>query len=60
MIAGYLSLHKTLESLLVKWTPNQLMHSSGDTEEKSQFWDYAVTIDLQDVVYIHCHHKGGT
>lgn len=56
-IAGYLSLHKSDESLLLKWTPNKLM--SGLCErEKSQFWDYALTVNLHDVVYIHCHQHG--
>lgn len=32
---------------------------SGSCErEKSQFWDYALTVNLHDVVYIHCHQHG--
>ena len=32
---------------------------SGSCErEKSQFWDYALTVNLNDVVYIHCHQHG--
>lgn len=57
-IAGYLSLHKSNESLLLKWTPNKLMSGSCE-REKSQFWDYALTVNLNDVVYIHCHQHGG-
>lgn len=56
-IAGYLSLHKSNESLLLKWTPNKLMSGSCE-REKSQFWDYALTVNLNDVVYIHCHQHG--
>ncbi|KAM7433857.1 Small G protein signaling modulator 2 [Porites harrisoni] len=56
-IAGYLSLHKSNESLLLKWTPNKLMSGSCE-QEKSQFWDYALTVNLHDVVYIHCHQHG--
>ncbi|KAL9981050.1 hypothetical protein ACROYT_G009707 [Oculina patagonica] len=56
-IAGYLSLHKSNESMLLKWTPNKLMSGSCE-REKSQFWDYALTVNLHDVVYIHCHQHG--
>lgn len=56
-IAGYLSLHKSNDSLLLKWTPNKLMSGSCE-REKSQFWDYALTVNLHDVVYIHCHQHG--
>lgn len=56
-IAGYLSLHKSNESMLLKWTPNKLMSGSCE-REKSQFWDYALTVNLHDIVYIHCHQHG--
>ena len=59
-IQGYLSLHKSVESLLLKWTPNPMLHSNDVpvTMEKSQFWGQVITIDLVDVVYIHCHDAG--
>ncbi|XP_076855236.1 small G protein signaling modulator 1 isoform X2 [Brachyhypopomus gauderio] len=64
-IPGYLSLHQTAEVMTLKWTPNQLMNGSmGDLDyEKSVFWDYAMTIHLEEIVYLHCHQQvdsGGT
>ncbi|MGH0183008.1 UNVERIFIED_CONTAM: hypothetical protein FKN15_011105 [Acipenser sinensis] len=51
--------------MTLKWTPNQLMNSSvGDLDyEKSVYWDYAMTIRLEEIVYLHCHQlvdSGGT
>ncbi|XP_051971873.1 small G protein signaling modulator 1-like isoform X2 [Xyrauchen texanus] len=64
-IPGYLSLHQTADCMTLKWTPNQLMNSSvGDLDyEKSVYWDYAMTIRLEEIVYLHCHQQvdcGGT
>uniref|UniRef100_A0A8D2LV76 Small G protein signaling modulator 1 n=1 Tax=Varanus komodoensis TaxID=61221 RepID=A0A8D2LV76_VARKO len=64
-IPGYLSLHQTADIMTLKWTPNQLMNSSvGDLDyEKSVYWDYAMTIRLEEIVYLHCHQQvdsGGT
>ncbi|CAI5789489.1 Hypothetical predicted protein [Podarcis lilfordi] len=63
-IPGYLSLHQTADVMTLKWTPNQLMNGSvGDLDyEKSIYWDYAMTIRLEDIVYLHCHQQdsGGT
>uniref|UniRef100_A0A3P8RAN3 Small G protein signaling modulator 1a n=1 Tax=Astatotilapia calliptera TaxID=8154 RepID=A0A3P8RAN3_ASTCA len=64
-IPGYLSLHQTAELMTLKWTPNQLMNGSvGDLEyERSVYWDYAMTIPLEEIVYLHCHQQvdsGGT
>ncbi|MGH0168308.1 UNVERIFIED_CONTAM: hypothetical protein FKN15_054046 [Acipenser sinensis] len=64
-IPGYLSLHQTADIMTLKWTPNQLMNSSvGDLDyEKSVYWDYAMTIRLEEIVYLHCHQlvdSGGT
>ncbi|XP_062873722.1 small G protein signaling modulator 1 [Trichomycterus rosablanca] len=64
-IPGYLSLHQTTDTMTLKWTPNQLMNGSvGDLEyEKSVYWDYAMTIRLEEIVYLHCHQQvdsGGT
>lgn len=33
----------------------QEVESAG---EKSEFWDQATTVDLADVVYLHCHSAG--
>ncbi|KAM6930411.1 small G protein signaling modulator 1 isoform 2-T2 [Xenentodon cancila] len=64
-IPGYLSLHQTADIMTLKWTPNQLMNGSvGDLDyERSVYWDYAMTISLEDIVYLHCHQQvdsGGT
>ncbi|XP_032085648.1 small G protein signaling modulator 1 isoform X3 [Thamnophis elegans] len=63
-IPGYLSLHQTADVMALKWTPNQLMNGSvGDLDyEKSVYWDYAMTIRLEEIVYLHCHQhdSGGT
>ncbi|NWU88724.1 SGSM1 protein, partial [Upupa epops] len=65
-IPGYLSLHQAADIMALKWTPNQLMNGSvGDLDyEKSVYWDYAMTIRLEEIVYLHCHQQavdsGGT
>ncbi|XP_056129870.1 small G protein signaling modulator 1 [Lampris incognitus] len=64
-IPGYLSLHQTADIMTLKWTPNQLMNGSvGDLDyERSIYWDYAMTIRLEEIVYLHCHQQvdsGGT
>ncbi|XP_067376033.1 small G protein signaling modulator 1 isoform X3 [Channa argus] len=64
-IPGYLSLHQTAEIMTLKWTPNQLMNGSvGDLDyERSVYWNYAMTIPLEEIVYLHCHQQvntGGT
>ncbi|KAJ8263636.1 hypothetical protein COCON_G00160930 [Conger conger] len=64
-IPGYLSLHQTADIMTLKWTPNQLMNGSvGDLDyERSVYWDYAMTIRLEEIVYLHCHQQvdsGGT
>uniref|UniRef100_A0A8C7X5Z3 Small G protein signaling modulator 1a n=1 Tax=Oryzias sinensis TaxID=183150 RepID=A0A8C7X5Z3_9TELE len=64
-IPGYLSLHQTANIMTLKWTPNQLMNGSmADLEyERSVYWDYAMTICLEEIVYLHCHQQvdsGGT
>ena len=56
-VLGYLSLHQTAESLLLKWTPNDVMSGSPD-EQQMLHSNEAITIDTLDVVYVHCHHKG--
>ncbi|MEE6511140.1 hypothetical protein FKM82_017590 [Ascaphus truei] len=65
VIPGYLSLHQTADAMTLKWTPNQLMNGSvGDLDyERSVYWDYAMTIRLEEIVYLHCHQQvdsGGT
>uniref|UniRef100_A0A8C2WN00 Small G protein signaling modulator 1 n=1 Tax=Cyclopterus lumpus TaxID=8103 RepID=A0A8C2WN00_CYCLU len=64
-IPGYLSLHQNADLMTLKWTPNQLMNGSvGDLDyEHSVYWDYAMTIPLGEIVYLHCHQQvdsGGT
>lgn len=64
-LPGYLSLHQNNSSLEIKWTPNQLMkgkksekdNSKQEEDNNSVFWDYALNIDIEDTVYLHCHHN---
>ncbi|XP_077868297.1 small G protein signaling modulator 1 [Saccoglossus kowalevskii] len=67
LVPGYLSLHQGVEGLTIKWTPNQLMNGCSEDSEsetdKSLYWDYAVTVHLDEIVYLHCHQQpdsGGT
>ncbi|XP_051971960.1 small G protein signaling modulator 1-like [Xyrauchen texanus] len=64
-IPGYFSLHQTADLMTLKWTPNQLMNGNmGEFDyEQSVYWDYAMTIRLEEIVYLHCHQQvdsGGT
>lgn len=66
---GYLSLHQSIQSLIIKWTPNQLMNgynegsslpsSAGSTEnvDKSFYWAYVLNLNIDDIVYVHCHQN---
>ncbi|KAM8854033.1 small G protein signaling modulator 2 isoform 4-T4 [Synchiropus picturatus] len=65
VLRGYLSLHQAGESLTLKWTPNHLINGTlGDCDlEKSIYWDYALTVQIRQIVCIHCHQHsdcGGT
>ncbi|KAL3271751.1 hypothetical protein HHI36_022221 [Cryptolaemus montrouzieri] len=61
---GYLSLHQTPTCLIIKWTPNQLMNGfTEEVQDKSTYWDYALHVKLDEIVYVHCHQDqetGGT
>ena len=60
LFLGYLSLHQITivgedsSSLVLKWTPNQLMNGNT-TEEKSASWQNAISIDLKTILFLHCH-----
>ncbi|XP_065363899.1 small G protein signaling modulator 2 [Calliphora vicina] len=58
---GYLSLHQTVQSLTIKWTPNQLMNGYTDTDgsDMSSYWTYALNINVDEIVYVHCHQNRG-
>lgn len=59
-LPGYLSLHQSPRSLTIKWTPNQLLN--GNNEEifdKTFYWEYSLNINLEDIVYVHCHQTAG-
>lgn len=58
---GYLSLHQNVQSLTIKWTPNQLMNGYNEAEgtDKSFYWAYAFNINVDDIVYVHCHQNRG-
>ncbi|KAL7021734.1 hypothetical protein ACKWTF_012000 [Chironomus riparius] len=68
---GYLSLHQSINFLTIKWTPNQLMNgyneqslpssagsiTSASEVDKSFFWAYVMNINIDDIVYVHCHQN---
>ncbi|KAL5276338.1 SGSM2 family protein [Megaselia abdita] len=59
---GYLSLHQNVQSLTIKWTPNQLMNGYNESQEskdKSSYWNYALNINVEEIVYVHCHQNRG-
>ncbi|KAG8226924.1 hypothetical protein J437_LFUL005681, partial [Ladona fulva] len=61
-IPGYLSLHQTAQMLTIKWTPNQLMNGYTENEpqqDKSSYWDYAMNVNVDEIVYVHCHQQVG-
>ena len=41
-------------TLVLKWTPNQLMNGHT-TQEKSASWQQALYIDLKTILFLHCH-----
>ncbi|KAJ3618130.1 hypothetical protein MTP99_006157 [Tenebrio molitor] len=58
---GYLSLHQTASGLTIKWTPNQLMNGFTDeVQDKSVYWDYALQVRLDEIVYVRCHQDSET
>ncbi|KAG5897831.1 hypothetical protein JTB14_011831 [Gonioctena quinquepunctata] len=59
---GYLSLHQTANGLAIKWTPNHLMNGYVDEsgQDKSVYWDYALHLELDEIVYVHCHQDSET
>lgn len=69
-VPGYLSLHSTPYSLLIKWTPNQIMHvgnpdqviASPSAGNHLSLWDLAMSVNMEEIVYLHCHQSdsGGT
>lgn len=63
-VPGYLSLHSTPYSLLIKWTPNQIMHvnktegtSSPPVPSHLSLWDLAMSVNMEEIVYLHCHQN---
>lgn len=80
---GYLSLHQISQSLIIKWTPNELMNGgtsnncsnnvpnictsstfSGSNDgpvmdSHSDYWLYALNINVDEIVYVHCHQNCG-
>ncbi|KAH8303238.1 hypothetical protein KR059_003971, partial [Drosophila kikkawai] len=60
---GYLSLHQHIQTLTIKWTPNQLMNGYAEEEaediDKDAFWAYALNINVDEIVYVHCHQSRG-
>ncbi|XP_073833326.1 small G protein signaling modulator 1-like [Musca autumnalis] len=58
---GYLSLHQNIQSLTIKWTPNQLMNGYTDSEgsDLNSYWAFALNINVDEIVYVHCHQNRG-
>ncbi|XP_017484087.1 PREDICTED: small G protein signaling modulator 2, partial [Rhagoletis zephyria] len=63
---GYLSLHQHVQMLIIKWTPNQLMNGYNEEDEeedqetdKESYWAYALNINVDEIVYVHCHQNRG-
>ncbi|CAJ0943055.1 unnamed protein product, partial [Mesorhabditis belari] len=63
---GYLSLHKQTHTglLILKWTPNQLMHANSqpcsanrENEPQPYLFKQAISIDISQIIYIHLHQK---
>ncbi|XP_065167167.1 small G protein signaling modulator 1-like [Atheta coriaria] len=62
---GYLGLYQNAHCLVIKWTPNQLMNggTAEEVHDTSIYWDYALQVRLDEIVYVHCHQdseSGGT
>lgn len=53
-MAGYLSLHQTASSLIIKWTPNQLMncHSPGTNQNDHPEVDANIKRLVSVILYI--------
>ena len=60
-LPGYLSFHQITKegqshtTLAIKWTPNQLMNGPKSNEEKNASWQEALFIDLNTILFLHCH-----
>ncbi|KAL7745109.1 hypothetical protein ACLKA6_008169 [Drosophila palustris] len=63
LMPGYLSLHQHIQTLTIKWTPNQLMNGNNEDEDedidKEAYWAYALNINVDEIVYVHCHQSRG-
>ncbi|KAK4297111.1 hypothetical protein Pmani_030446 [Petrolisthes manimaculis] len=57
---GYMSLHQMTEGLVIKWTPNHLMNGCcpDTSQDKSIYWEYALNVRVEEIVYVHCHQQG--
>ncbi|VDN54995.1 unnamed protein product [Dracunculus medinensis] len=67
-LKGYLSLHQNSPgNVTVKWTPNQLMHSSSEPNsaaidipphyDNNWLWRHTINININDIIYIHIHQQ---
>ncbi|MCP9258533.1 Small G protein signaling modulator 1 [Dirofilaria immitis] len=62
---GYLSLHQNSPgNVTIKWSPNQLMHSSSQPSSAScenivcdsdWLWRHIININISDIIYVHIH-----
>ena len=42
----------------MKWTPNPMLRDDSLVAHEEKTWNQPITVDLADVVYLHCHSSG--
>lgn len=47
-----------MHSIIVVWVGLSVELTSTYLSFNSVYWDYAMTIRLEEIVYLHCHQQG--